>query len=207
MTCALGIDLSTSHGHIAVVGDDGAVKYERTFTSERSHNSMLYGPLGEALEAAGDGLKAIIIGTGPGSYTGVRISIAAAYGVALSRHVPVHGVPSIAALGDDAYAVIGDARRGKFYAATVRDGQLVSGVELLDEAAFRAWLDEHRGQTVRTSDVTVPLGLAEVEIARPNAVLLARQGFRSDLIEAENLEPLYVQEAFITKAKTPTMGK
>jgi hypothetical protein len=60
---------------------------------------------------------------------------------------------------------------------------------------------------VRTSDVTVPLGLPEVEIARPNAVLLARQGFRSDLIEAENLEPLYVQEAFITKAKTPTMGK
>lgn len=206
MNCALGIDLSTSHGHIAVVADDDVVMFEQTFTSERSHNSMLYGPLGEALEVAGDGLKAIVIGTGPGSYTGVRISIAAAYGVALSRSVPVNGVPSIAALGDESYAVIGDARRGKFYAAEVRDGLLTDGFALLDEAGLRAWLEEHKDLPLRSSDVVAPLGLANVQLTRPSAIRLARHGLRPGLVADDNVEPLYVQEAFITKAKTPTMG-
>ena len=47
------IELSTPTGQLAVLRD-GAVLYEGAFTSNRSHNSMLYAPLAEAL-AAGDG--------------------------------------------------------------------------------------------------------------------------------------------------------
>lgn len=206
MKCVLGIDLSTSRGHIAVVREDGSVAYEADFTSERSHNSMLYGPLAEALEVAGDQLQSIVVGTGPGSYTGVRISIAAAYGVALSRGVPVRGLPSIAALDGGAYAVIGDARRGKFYAARVRDCQLEAELVLLDEHGLRAWLEEHPGVPVSTSDGKAPLALPQVAVAVPSAVRLARHGLRAGLVEADHLEPLYVQAAFITTAKTPTMG-
>lgn len=206
MKCVLGIDLSTSRGHIAVVREDRSVIYEADFTSERSHNSMLYGPLAEALEIAGGELQSIVVGTGPGSYTGVRISIAAAYGVALSRGVSVHGLPSIAALHEGAYAVIGDARRGKYYAAVVRDSQLEAEFVLLDEPGLRAWLGEHDDLPFMTSDGKAPLALHLVKSALPSAVTLALHGLRSGLVEADHLEPLYVQEAFITKAKTPTMG-
>ena len=94
----LALDLSTAHGSIAVVrGDD--VLFRSTFQSERSHNAQVFAPLREALAAAGDQLTGIVIGNGPGSYTGVRIAIAAAQGIALSRNVWSVGCPSLAGPG------------------------------------------------------------------------------------------------------------
>jgi len=205
MSCILAIELSTSRGHIAV-RRDGELVFEKDFTSHRSHNSMLYAPLAAALEVAGGALDKIVIGTGPGSYTGVRISIAAAHGVAISRQVPVIGLPSIAALSEaPEHVAVGDARRGKFYAALIREGEMVGEVALLDEAGLRAWLDERADLPCFTSDGAAPLQLARVTIAQPSAVLLA---LHAEIVQANELdiEPLYVQDAFITKAKTPTMG-
>jgi tRNA threonylcarbamoyl adenosine modification protein YeaZ len=65
-------------------------------------------------------LGAVVVGTGPGSYTGLRIAIAAARGLAFSLAIPLAGASTLDALrqgGDDgAYAVI-DARRGEVFAA------------------------------------------------------------------------------------------
>ena len=83
----LALDLSTAHGSIAVVRGGSDVLFQSSFQSERSHNAQVFAPLRDALAAAGDGLTGIVIGNGPGSYTGVRIAIAAAQGVALSRNV------------------------------------------------------------------------------------------------------------------------
>lgn len=205
MSSLLAIELSTPRGNIAVTRG-GQLVFEQDFTSHRSHNSMLYAPLAAALETAAPDLTKIIIGTGPGSYTGVRISIAAAHGVALSRSVPVVGWPSITALSTEPeHLVIGDARRGKFYTATVRHGSLVDGVTLHEEAALRAWLDQHPDLPVFTSDPVAPLGLPRVTLAQPSAALLARHAANAQP-DGTDVEPLYVQEAFITKAKTPTMG-
>ena len=205
MSCILAIELSTPRGHIAVTRD-GAVVFEQDFTSHRSHNSMLYAPLAAALEIAGTELAKIVVGTGPGSYTGVRISIAAAHGVALSRDVPVIGLPSIATLSEaPEHLVVGDARRGKFYTALVRNGRLVDGVPLHDESGLRAWLDEHAGLPCFTSDPAAPLQLPQVLLAQPSARLLALQAENEQATGAD-IEPLYVQEAFITKAKTRSMG-
>ena len=90
----LAIETSTALGGVAVVRD-GEVCFEKTFSSERSHNSQLFAPLREALAVAGDTLRAVVVGTGPASYTGVRIGIAAAQGIAVSREVPVIGLPSV----------------------------------------------------------------------------------------------------------------
>lgn len=206
MNCLLALDLSTPHGHVALVRD-GVVVCERRFTSNRSHNSMLYAPLGEALEAAGGELSGIVIGTGPGSYTGVRISIAAAHGLAVSRKVPVVGLPSITALSDaHEHVVVGDARRGKFYAAHIREGVMQGDLALLDETAVRAWLRDRETLPRFASDATPPLGEVSIQLAQPNAVLLAMHALRQQPKPSDLIEPLYVQEAFITKAKTPTMG-
>jgi tRNA threonylcarbamoyladenosine biosynthesis protein TsaB len=204
----LALDLSTPHGHIALVQSD-SVLFERRFTSHRSHNSMLYAPLAEALAIAGDGLKGIVIGTGPGSYTGVRISIAAAQGVALSRGVPMIGLLSMASLSDAAsYHVIGDARRGHWYVGELREHRLVGDFAILDEAAAREWLEQHDGQQVFTSDEAAPLGSDRVQIAQPNAVRLAQQAALLSVTEfqataQQDIEPHYLQPAFITQPKRP----
>lgn len=204
-TVILALELSTPRGHVAVV-KDGSVWFEAEFVSERSHNSMLYAPLEKALEAAGSSLGLIVVGTGPGSYTGVRISIAAAHGVALSRNVPVIGLPSIAALDDSPHhAVVGDARRGKFYHAVIEEGRLLGGVPLGDEAETRAWISEH-GLSVFTSDDKEPLAGTGILCRRPCAIRLANAAAALGeeavwTLAEKGVEPLYVQEAFITKAK------
>ncbi len=123
MPSILAIETATARGGVAVVRDGGVV-FERHFVSERSHNSQLFAPLSEALRLYSSDLRCIVVGIGPGSYTGARIGIAAAQGLGLSRDVPVIGLLSVlapeAAEEPPEFVVCGDARRGKFFTARVR---------------------------------------------------------------------------------------
>ena len=79
-------------------------------------------PLCEAVMAQGGvgwgDLDAVAVGTGPGNFTGVRIAVAAARGLALSLGVPGIGVTRLEALAEGLprpVTVIEDARRGEVY--------------------------------------------------------------------------------------------
>lgn len=217
----LAIDLSTSRGQIAVLRGSDAV-FESEFVSERSHNSMLFRPLGEALVAAGGSLSLLVVGAGPGSYTGVRIAVAAAQGIALSRNVPVVALPSLiaadAAEGLPAFGVIGDARRGRLYAARVKHGKIEGGLQILQPSEIDACLATSGGISWFTFDPAVVQGASadtgpgtKVTLSHPSARLLARNAI--ELTDAEIhalasgvIEPLYVSEAFITTPKRPWLA-
>jgi len=204
----LSLDLSTAHGSIAVVrGDD--VLFRSSFQSERSHNAQVFAPLREALVAAGDQLTGIVIGNGPGSYTGVRIAIAAAQGIALSRNVWCIGwssltAPDIAAPAN--YHVIGDARRQSFYLARVENGRLLPDLDIVSAEVARERVADC--EIVYTFDAKPPLGLTTLHTARPDAAKLAQivrslpAGELEELI-AQPLIPHYLAEAFITLPKRP----
>jgi tRNA threonylcarbamoyladenosine biosynthesis protein TsaB len=70
-------------------------------------------------------LDAIVAGTGPGTFTGLRIGLASARGLGFAAGVPVHGVGTLEALllGDGVDVACIDARRGEVFA-------LGAGVEL-----------------------------------------------------------------------------
>lgn len=202
MTAVLALDLSSPRGVLAVVRD-GVLLHEAAFVSERSHNARLFAPLGEALAALGAGPARVVVGTGPGSYTGVRIAIAAAQAVALARGWPVFGLPTLITAAMTPCRVLGDARRGQYYVARIADGA-VGDLRLLDAEAARA--EVAGGGDWFSYDAVVPLGLATVRPVQPDAVALAR--LAAGLSEAAvlalaacPLEPLYLQEAFITTAK------
>ena len=79
-------------------------------------------PLLEAVLAQGGAgwrdLAALAVGTGPGNFTGVRIAVAAARGLALALGVPAIGVTRLEALAHGLprpLAVVEDARRGEVY--------------------------------------------------------------------------------------------
>src|SRR4051812_17122390 len=133
MLSILAIETSTPLGSVAVA-QGGDVLFEKRFSSDRSHHSQLFGPLREALEACSESLSAIVVGTGPASYTGARIGIAAAQGLSVSRRVPVIGMPSVLAadVPHRSYHLCGDARRGSYFVATVRDQTQVGDIVLLD---------------------------------------------------------------------------
>ena len=70
-------------------------------------------------------LEAVVVLTGPGSYTGVRGGMAAALGIAIARRVPLHGVDSLVAIAAavppgvaSPFTVVTDAGRGGVYCAT-----------------------------------------------------------------------------------------
>jgi tRNA threonylcarbamoyladenosine biosynthesis protein TsaB len=193
----LALELSTPHGQLALLEGTDHILCEELFVSDRSHNSMLYAPLQRALSLAKPDL--IVVGTGPGSYTGVRIAIAAAQGIALSCGAAVIGWSSLCSLSaEHSYTVVGDARRGLAYLCQIQQGRLqelrtVPAGELpalsaplytVDEKPLLSTAEHRRPSALRLAEIAV--GLSDLEL-QPLA--------------AQLLEPLYVQEAFVTQPK------
>jgi tRNA threonylcarbamoyl adenosine modification protein YeaZ len=106
---------------------------ERVTVDARAHAEQLTPNVLAALtdaELTVDDLDAVVVGCGPGPFTGLRVGMAtaAAYGHALD--IPVRGVCSLDAIGIDTAGdvlVVTDARRREVYWARYRDGMRVDG--------------------------------------------------------------------------------
>jgi tRNA threonylcarbamoyl adenosine modification protein YeaZ len=133
----LAIDTATPAVTAGIVKLDGIeVLAERVTVDARAHAEQLTPNVLAALADAGltvDDLGAVVVGCGPGLFTGLRVGMAtaAAYGHALG--IPVHGVCSLDAIGIESAAttsevlVVTDARRREVYWARYRDGVRVDG--------------------------------------------------------------------------------
>ena len=113
----LGLDTATADTAVALWAPGGPEverRDEPPLGARPAHALRLLPLVEEVLAAAGAGweqIERIAVGVGPGSFTGLRLGIATARGLAQARALPVVGVSSLAAL-----AVI-DARRGEVFAA------------------------------------------------------------------------------------------
>lgn len=88
----------------------------KTLYLERSTGECRSGDWVEKLDLTG--VTRIVVGTGPGSFAGVRSALAFAQGFALGTGCEVLGLPSACALADGGkLAVVGDARRGLCWVA------------------------------------------------------------------------------------------
>lgn len=122
----LGLDTATSTASIAVLRD-GAVIASTTRNTHRRTADVLVA-VDEACRSAGitpQQIDAVAIGAGPGSFTGLRIGMATAKGIAFALGKPVWAVSSLAALAlaapaDGTVVAILDARKGEIFVGTFR---------------------------------------------------------------------------------------
>ncbi len=123
-------------------------------TIGRGHAERLFGMISAAISEAGQGftdIDRIAVTVGPGSFTGLRVGIAAARGLALVIGCPVVGIGTLDAIAEKARILAGnvpvlavlDARRGEIYAqAFDRDGRALSEPEVGSAARFGALLGD-----------------------------------------------------------------
>lgn len=213
------LETSTPRASIAMVnGGDTAEQME--FTGDRSHNAVLFSPLKQLLDGISAGtLGLVLVGSGPGSYSGTRVGIAAAQGVAIARGCPAVAIPSILAVpsarGGARCLAIGDARRGSFWTARVEGHRLFTEPALTDEAGLLAAVKEAIAGdfSVFTFDdpsrFPLPLELqGQVQLEVPAASRLW-EAWSGSPPEARQLwenavpQPLYLRPPHITPATRP----
>lgn len=116
----LAFDTSAAHCAAALLLPDGRV-LTRLEPMEKGQAERLMPLLEDLLREAGLGwsdLTRLAVGTGPGNFTGVRISVAAARGLALGLGIPAIGITRLEALAfglPRPITVVEDARRGEVY--------------------------------------------------------------------------------------------
>ena len=123
MSKVLAIDTSTSRSCVAVI-DGSKLLYSGYRDGATAHGPSLPALVQEAL-AVSD-VDEVVVGMGPGPFTGLRIGIAFAQSFALAREIPVRGVCSLDAIAaqvtEKDFIITVDARRKEVYWARYTNG-------------------------------------------------------------------------------------
>ena len=212
----LGIDTSAAQCAVAVLGspiDAGDPVVERR-AMERGHAEHLFPMIDAVLARAGigyEGVRRIAVCTGPGSFTGVRIGVAAARGIALGRGIPVIGISRFEALAAEtlkigaggAVAICLAGRGGAVYLqAFGADGAPSAAPEMTTDTGLEAAIPP--GCTRFAGDAAHLLagGAARLADGLPDPAVIARL---SDGREGAALPaPLYLRGA---DAELPREGR
>ena len=127
MSKVLAIDTSTSRTSVAII-EDAKVLYSGFRDGATAHGPSLPALVQEAL-AVSD-VDEVVVGMGPGPFTGLRVGIAFAQSFALARQIPVRGVCSLDAIATQIqeadFIVTVDARRKEVYWARYTNGVRIS---------------------------------------------------------------------------------
>jgi len=148
----LGIDSSTRRLKLGVrFGGDRLIKAEEEM--EQSHSRLMIKKTDELFQSAGmekEDLDAIVVCIGPGSFTGLRIGLAAAKGIAVAYDIPVVGVDlfeiAVYRLREhtEPVCVIVPLKRDEFFVTVIEDGQYSRDkIEVVSEKSFREYVADH----------------------------------------------------------------
>ena len=157
----LVIDSATAACSVALIGGDGGLTDERHELVGRGHAERLVPMIGELLDGRRPG--AILVDCGPGSFTGVRVGLAAAHGLAIGWQVPLSGFSSLALLA----AASGEAE----VAAALQGGhgeifvQSYGGDPIAPLDALRSLAPEAAAEVI-AADLVVGSGAAALVAAR-----------------------------------------
>ncbi len=218
----LAIETSTPGASVALVEDKttlaAASRIDRV-----GHATFLVPAIDFCFDQVGwspQDLDAVIVDVGPGLYTGIRVGLATAQGLAAAMGIPVVPATSVDALALEARTghrtiwTVVDVRRGEFAVARYRPvpGGVIreSSTELVEPDVLRAQLESYHGESLVVGDVNalpdrVMRGLHRAKTGRPRypyAVALAEAGRgrfeRDEYPDPEDVRPVYLREPDVT---------
>lgn len=227
----LGIETATDICSVALA-EDGNVVREIVVSRPRAHAEILFQQIASILEEqewkAAD-LGGIAVSIGPGSFTGLRIGLAAAKGIAWAQDIPLAAVPTLGAVAlkavlagqvqdDETVVAAVDSRKGELYRQifTVKEGvaeptgaaQVITPAGVLDE--LTGYHGVVTGPSLQLRSLIAERGrtglrVLDGETARCSAGAVARLGTENikagEIADRAGLEPLYIQQ-FEPKLRT-----
>ena len=233
MANILNIETSTEVCSVALTSEGQVLDHRENYEGQ-THATMLSQYVKEMLDYARSReikLDAIAVSIGPGSYTGLRIGLSEAKGLAFGLNVPLIGVNTLQLMAvstmfnhfideENVLCVpMIDARRMEVYTAAYApslEAVLEPQAMILDEHSFDALLD--KGHTLilmgngsdKARQVLTRDGVRFVDGVKPVAVdmmALAEKDYREqDFIDVAYSTPLYLKEFQAIKPKNPVLG-
>lgn len=233
MANILNIETSTDVCSVALTSEGQVLEHCENYEGQ-THATLLSQYVQNVLRYARQremALDAVAVSIGPGSYTGLRIGLSEAKGLAFGLGVPLIGVNTLQLLAVSAmfshfidedkllYVPMIDARRMEVYTAAYTPA-LEAVVEpqamILDEHSFEAQLDEGFALVLmgngsdKARDVMTRDGVRHIPGIKSVALdmlALSEKAFREgNFIDVAYSTPLYLKEFQATKPKNPVLG-
>jgi tRNA threonylcarbamoyladenosine biosynthesis protein TsaB len=216
----LAIELATEHGSLALAHHQ-EILAEISWTAGRRASTQIFKAIETVTESHLEGdvsaLSLIVIGRGPGSYSGLRVAMAVAHGLALPGQTECFTMPTWAVAASQAarnckaqnVTVIGDARRERFWVTQyAQDHQATSTFTLVPQEALQDHLTD--SEIVISTDTVATAHLAKTEIPHtiappPKASTLLEEALkrREAGIPSEPLTPIYIHPPVFEKPRFP----
>src|SRR5271156_5093671 len=188
----LVLETSSSVGSIAL-GNAQGVEQSIEFRGPQRHSAALFPALAR-LGLPRLKLRRILVGLGPGSFSGIRVSLAAAQGVALVQGIPVIGICSAYSVAQQhkevtRLGVFADAKRREAFCTVYHNGELEKETYLIPMAE----IEDHASKfTLAVSAEPLP-GISTRTYPRAQDLLTLPDSL-SDWVAEGPLEPIYLRE-------------
>lgn len=222
MTYILNIETSTKNCSVAIAKDGETLICKEMAEQGYSHAEKLHLFIEEVLQSISikfSDLNAVAVSQGPGSYTGLRIGVSAAKGLAFALNIPLIAVDTMAVLASQAKVSDGvivpmiDARRMEVFSAVFNsDLDKIRGVaaEIITEDSFKDETEkiyfigdcQQKCKTVLTRDNFIFLE----DVVYPSATAMGKLSYdqykKNDTVDVAYFEPYYLKDFMITTKKS-----
>ena len=176
MTISLAIDTATSRTIVGIIAGD-KVLFEAFHEGATEHGFAITELVMKALEICPKPDQ-VVVGMGPGPFTGLRVGITFAHSFALAREIPVIGVCSLDAIDvkESEYTVAIDARRKEIYWAKYKDGLRILGPAVSKPAEVDNYIIDQYPNLKKLVALSISQNIAEpMYLRRPDAVPTAER--------------------------------
>jgi tRNA threonylcarbamoyl adenosine modification protein YeaZ len=171
MSTSLVIDTSTSRTIVGLVKDEQIV-WQGFHDGATDHGNAVAILAKQAL-TAGVYPDRVIVGMGPGPFTGLRVGVSFARAFATARNIAVIGICSLDAIvvDQDEYTVAIDARRKEIYWATYKSGERIQGPAVNFPADVDGYIIDRYPDVLRLVQLSQSQNVSEpFYLRRPDAV-------------------------------------